>query len=250
MIIKLPANGEKAKRGRRSLAVVEEGEASPEKAHEAFMTPPTLVEKIVDLVKGRIIGFPERILEPSCGDGEFIAALKADFPSAKIIGVDIREDRRSKIEAMGVRFIASDFLAIPVEALADVDLSITNPPFSLLSAFLEHMLRGMRLGTPIVLLMRYGHLVGSLETQEWWRTPMDARNPSSYPLRMLQGLHGCNPRPSFTGSGTDATEYAIGVWIVGSDNHGIFDPIVWDKPKAKRGRKPNGTNGGGNIFEE
>lgn len=238
MIITIPAEKERKKRA-TSAGRIE---------HDAYMTPPTLVEEIVaKLVKLIASTNPAReaprIIEPSCGDGEFIAALRTRFPNATVVGVDIREDRRTKIEAMSAKFVGMDFLTIPLDALAEADLFVTNPPFALFREFLGHMLRGAKVGTPIALLMRFGHLVGSKEAQAWWKEAIDPTNSFSTPLRQLQILAPMFPRPSFTSGGTDQTEYALGVWIKGSDNRGIFDPIVWDKPVQKRGRKPAETNG-------
>lgn len=232
-MIELPADGEEKKARRTRGAKVDRVE------HDAYMTPPTLVEAIVAKVKALIAPADmPRILEPACGDGEFVAALKSAFPKATVVGVDIREDRRSKIEAMGAKFFGRDFLTLPAAALASVDLVATNPPFDQIHAFLGHCLTSTRPGTTIVFVQRMGHLVGSEEIRAWWRTPLDPANPTSYPIRQLQMRLPLHPRPSFTGSGTDSQEYEIGVYVTGSDNRGIFDPIVWEKPKAKRGRRP------------
>jgi hypothetical protein len=205
--------------------------------HDAYMTPPTLVDSIVKAFEHLQ---PARVLEPSCGEGEFVLAMRRTWPNAQIVGVDIRPEVGPKIEASGAAFVASDFLLIPPSALAHADLIITNPPYSLIHDFIRHALNGMRNDARLVLLMRFGHLVGSLDAQAWWRTPLEN---GLTPARQIVRLMPVFPRPSFTGGGTDQTEYCVAVFLKGIDNGGLFDPITWDKPTVRRGRPRKTTNG-------
>jgi hypothetical protein len=77
-----------------------------------------------------------------------------------------------------------------------VDLIITNPPFSLAQEFITHSIA--RANT-VFMLLRLNYL-GSIKRYEWWKN-----NP---PV----ALYVLSKRPSFTGSGTDATDYAWFVW--------------------------------------
>jgi hypothetical protein len=77
-----------------------------------------------------------------------------------------------------------------------VDLIITNPPFSLAQEFINHSLKH---ASCTILLLRVNFLA-SIKRYEWWKQiPPTA-------------LHILSKRPSFTGSGTDATDYAWFVW--------------------------------------
>lgn len=76
------------------------------------------------------------------------------------------------------------------------DLIFTNPPFSLAQEFVDHSLQ---LANTVIMLMRINFL-GSIKRHEWWNTHI----PTS--------IHVLSKRPSFTGSGTDATEYCWYVW--------------------------------------
>lgn len=76
------------------------------------------------------------------------------------------------------------------------DLIVTNPPFSIALDFLEKSLRESK---TVVYLLRLNFL-GSQKRQEFWK-----KNPPSH-------LFTLSKRPSFTGKGTDATEYAWFVW--------------------------------------
>lgn len=78
----------------------------------------------------------------------------------------------------------------------NVDLILTNPPFSLLPRFAEHSIKH---ANTVMFLLRINYL-GSIKRQKWWQD-----NP-------LAALHVISKRPSFTGGGTDATEYAWFIW--------------------------------------
>jgi hypothetical protein len=205
----------------------------PRHEHDNYPTPAPLVEAIVERIAKYAIDAPTRILEPSCGDGEFVAALHKKWPNATVVGVDIRAEVREKIEAIEAMFLNIDFLAIPRSSLRSPDLIITNPPFSLYREFVTHALEGMRDGAIFVLLQRLGHLVGSLEAQAWWQTPMAN---GITPARQIVSTPPIFPRPSFTGKGTDQTEYCLCIWQKGHDNGESYDPITWEKPASKRGR--------------
>jgi hypothetical protein len=75
----------------------------PRREHDAYMTPMPLVEAIVATVK-LYVPNPARIIEPSCGDGEFIAALRKAYPEAAVGGIDIRPEVGEKITALGAVF--------------------------------------------------------------------------------------------------------------------------------------------------
>lgn len=76
------------------------------------------------------------------------------------------------------------------------DLVITNPPFSIALDFLQ---KSLSESTSVVYLLRLNFL-GSQKRKEFWNT-----NPPTH-------IFVLSKRPSFTGKGTDATEYAWFVW--------------------------------------
>lgn len=198
--------------------------------HDAYMTPSPLAEAIVArLAATKMMPTPHRIVEPACGDGDFVKAIRAAWPQAAVYAVDIRPDVRPRIEALGAKFIAKDFLDVPREALGECDLIVSNPPFFLFREFVGHALDGMRDGAWLALLIRLGHLVGSAEAQAWWTTP---RVDGGAPIEHLARVLPIHPRPSFTGRGTDSQEYGLAIWIKGA-RIGDFSPIKWNKPKRK-----------------
>lgn len=99
-----------------------------------------------------------------------------------------------------------DYLTSP---LPFVELIVTNPPFTLAIEFLT---KSLTHGLTIVYLLRLNFL-GSKK-----RKPFFELNRPTH-------LYVLSSRPSFTGSGTDATEYAWFVWDRGElmkDAPGIY----------------------------
>jgi len=85
-----------------------------------------------------------------------------------------------------------DFL----EWTGNTDLIITNPPFSLEQEFIT---KSCKQAETVIMLLRLNYL-GSITRHEWWKE----YSPTS--------LYVLSKRPSFTGKGTDATDYAWFVW--------------------------------------
>jgi hypothetical protein len=76
------------------------------------------------------------------------------------------------------------------------DLILTNPPFSLAQSFIDHSIEQAQ---TVMMLLRINYL-GSISRHDWWKL----NSPTS--------LFVLSKRPSFTGRGTDATDYAWYVW--------------------------------------
>tara|TARA_R100001480_G_C4709790_1_gene178599 strand:+ start:374 stop:946 length:573 start_codon:yes stop_codon:yes gene_type:complete len=114
--------------------------------------------------------------EPCAGDGRIL-----DFLKSKDIDCSYSEITENK-----------DFF----DWNGKVDLILTNPPFSLSREFVDHSLEN---ANTVIMLMRINFL-GSKKRYSWWK-----QNPPT-------SLFVLSSRPSFTGKGTDATEYAWYVW--------------------------------------
>lgn len=77
-----------------------------------------------------------------------------------------------------------------------VDLIFTNPPFNILQEFANHSFAHAQ---TVIFLSRLNYL-GSIGRHDWWKE----NTPTA--------LHVLSKRPSFTGVGTDATDYCWIVW--------------------------------------
>jgi hypothetical protein len=134
------------------------------------------------------------ILEPCAGSGKMVKVLRDRFPLAWIEANDIRDG--SPIPYTNKRYTL-DFLKM-LKDDADYDLIFTNPPYSLAEEIITHALETWSKAT-VVMLLRLNFL-GSQKRKPFW---------DKHPVSEIYVL---SKRPSFTGKGTDATEYAWFVW--------------------------------------
>jgi len=128
-----------------------------------------------------------QIWEPASGDGRLIAAMRLEGLSAG--GNDLQS---------GYDFLLDN---------SRYDTIITNPPFSLALEFAHHALAH---ADHVYLLLRLNFLA-SQKRKSWW----EQHEPSC--------LFILSERPSFTGDGTDATDYAWYYWGMfhGNNRRGI-----------------------------
>jgi len=140
-----------------------------------------------------------RWLEPSAGDGAIIRAVNAMRSDVRWTACELRMecaprlaavDRTAEIVA-GVNFLTADITQ-------RFDVALLNPPFCDAVAFIAKCLD---CADWVVALERVNFL-GSAGRNRFWRE----HAPDLYLLP---------ERPSFTGEGTDATEYAWFVWPPG-----------------------------------
>lgn len=156
------------------------------------------------------------IIEPSCGEGNLIKALRFHAgPQAQIHGYDIRDVGLIK-EATFVDKI--DWLTIQGLGKYGHNLIVTNPPYSIANKFILHTLEIAQPETVCAFLLRLSFLYG----KERQKLIYD-----KYPPYELVPL---TPRPSFTNDKkTDASEYALFIWVCGHEGSGMVSkPLVWD----------------------
>jgi hypothetical protein len=158
-----------------------------------YPTPSWAVRRLLERVE--LPG--NRWLEPCAGDGAIIRAVNSVVQPIHWTAVDIRPETRDPLKALidptevyaGYDFLAGDF------AGCEWDTICTNPPFGLAMEFIEESLS---LANWVAMLLRVNFL-GSAKRSAFFRDEM----PDVYVLPN---------RPSFTGKGTDATEYCWAVW--------------------------------------
>lgn len=105
------------------------------KARGAFYTPAQLTEF---LASWAVRSPDDRVLEPSCGDGAFIAALAFRFeelgiesPGDRLLGVEreASEANKSVVLAPSADIRAIDFFDLDPHAVEPVDAVVGNPPY-------------------------------------------------------------------------------------------------------------------------
>ncbi len=88
-----------------------------------YPTPVDVVERVLADMVYRLRG--QRVLEPSCGCGRFLDALRA--AGADVVGCEVDPVRAAMCEAKGHRVIRGNFLdTVPTP---DFDRVVMNPPF-------------------------------------------------------------------------------------------------------------------------
>lgn len=122
-----------------------------------YPTPLAVVERIVSEMSYHIKG--ARILEPSCGCGRFMDALRA--AGADVIGCEVDPVRAAMCEAKGHRVMRMNFLeTVPS---VDFDQVVMNPPFygRHYAKHVRHALRFLKPGGRLTAILpasaRYDH---------------------------------------------------------------------------------------------
>lgn len=169
------------------------GRGATRKAHDLYSTPRWAVDRLlerVDLPGGRW-------LEPCAGEGRIIQAVnETERVDISWTAIEIMPECRARLDGAteaGTVHIG-DFLKLnaggPKYAVA-----ITNPPYFHAKQFVQ---RCQQIASVTVMLLRV-NFFASEKRHEW----LSADMPDLYVLPN---------RPSFTGQGTDATEYCWAVW--------------------------------------
>jgi hypothetical protein len=158
------------------------GRATKRHPYDAYSTPKWCTEAIAKQI---VWGKDATILEPCAGEGA-IADVLCRYPHQSVGCMDINPDCRM---GNGV-----DFLTYEDDEI--VDFIITNPPFALAQEFVE---KALTLANCTIMLLRLNFLASKTRKEFWEKHPPTA-------------IHVLTKRPSFTGKGTDATDYAWFVW--------------------------------------
>jgi hypothetical protein len=100
-----------------------------------WQTPQRLAHEVLGVV-GRRLRRPRSILEPTCGQGAFLGAAVAAFPTATALGFDVCAEHVAsarELLANSATIELADFFEVPwervLDPLADPLLIIGNPPW-------------------------------------------------------------------------------------------------------------------------
>jgi hypothetical protein len=188
--------------------------ASERNALDFYATPDALALRICAMIAEDVD--PAVVVEPSAGHGPFVRAARAMWPSAEIVAVDVSPERLPDLSLAG----ADAVLVSPWEQIVSLPgtgtrLIVGNPPFRQAEEHVRHALSLMRDGDALAFLLRLNLLGSRSRLRLWEETPLSCVTPLV-------------PRPSFTGGGSDATEYAVFLWTKG-DHEGarLTLPLVW-----------------------
>ena len=177
-------------------------------AADAYMTPPKLARAICQGLP--YSGF-KRILEPSCGIGNFLPPIRERWPEASLTAVELDPERARASDAL-----YTDALKLPPSGV--FDLVIGNPPFSLASEFVEWSHGQLVAGGILAFLLKLSFLTGKDRVENLY---------SRFPLCSLFPIVG---RAAFRTDvkGTDNHEYGVFVWQKGYIGSALLgNHIAW-----------------------
>lgn len=159
------------------------------------------------------------VVEPSAGHGPFVRAARREFPGACVIAVDVDPAKEPQLREAGAHIVViRDWRHYARAAtVTGPTLVIGNPPFREAEAHIRDALAWMRDGDTLAFLLRLNLLGSRSRLPLWNATPLAEVIPVV-------------PRPSFTGGGSDATEYAVFRWVKGHTGPTtLARPLVWEK---------------------
>ncbi len=159
--------------------------ATPKWAVEAIMSPAGL--------------HGDYIFDPCAGNGAILEAFaENNAPDHALAGIELDE---KLVDGFKVPHLAKNVTvrdALSPESWGVRQHVVMNPPFQLAEAFIRRALKEVAPQQNVVALLRLGFLEGLA------RMPLHLEYPSN--------IFILPRRPSFTGSGTDASAYAWFVW--------------------------------------
>jgi hypothetical protein len=202
-----------------------DGEQAEKPASEFYPTPAWATQRLlqhVDLRGGHW-------LEPSAGDGAIIRAARSVRDDVRWFAVELRDTGVQLLRAGASDVLIGNFLdphaRTWLEGRTSEGISVTlgNPPFSLAAPF---VMRALEISDVVVMLLRLNFLGSSANRRHLFDS---AGMPDVYVLP---------ERPSFTGEGTDATEYGWFLWRADKSQRGEVR-ILWDTSQGSLFASPN-----------
>lgn len=173
---------------------------SKRRDYDTYLTPDWCIQRLIENFEFECILSNyniNRIMDPCAADGNLLKVIKDFYRGGRrdwqfpieYEALEIR-DTSKNLEAVTKSFAIADFLETPI-SYEDERMIITNPPYSLAREFIE---KSMSISSVSVFLLRMSFL-GSIDRSSWLRK----LNPDLFILPN---------RPSFTGEGSDNSEYA------------------------------------------
>lgn len=186
-----------------------------------YRTPDDLAEVLAGLLS---IGPGEHVMEPHVGAGAFVLAVRARTTGAHVTGIDLNPAAEGLALCDAAR--VGDFLAWkPGHRERRPTVIIGNPPFGpgkgIAEAHVRHALAVVPGSGWVGFLLRLSFLA-SAERVPFWR---------EFPAFRIWVL---SERPSFTGGGTDATDYAFFLWCRGYRGSPRLEVLSWKAGAARR----------------
>jgi len=186
--------------------------------NDFYETPQWCVHRFLEKTKSRLQ--QGTWLEPCAGSGAIIRASKSFGVPSSFVAVELQEKFMPVLaKTKGVsRVYADNFLKWHPDEYRKFQVAIGNPPYKLAEEVIKHALEQSE---QVCMLLRLNFL-SSGKRCEW----LQDTKPDVFVLPN---------RPSFTGVGTDATDYAWFLWDKNSKGIGQNkgEVSVYTNPKSK-----------------
>lgn len=173
--------------------------------HDFYETPGWAIDVALDAL-GIGADFDGYVIDPGAGTGAIAHRVAERAPRADVRGIELQPDlldRAKATRAQGIAWEQADWLTWHVDGAPD--LVIANPPYGpksdphLAEKFIRKALAVAGKKGTVAILLRASYLIP--KSRRLLRS--DFGLPDKFELER---------RPSFNGSGTDATDYAWFVW--------------------------------------
>ncbi len=165
------------------------GRGKERAANDFYETPARCVE---ELMQACDLG-GANWLEPSAGSGAIIRAVNAIKPGITWAAVELDNRHSSNLKALTNNVHVGSYLTW--EKDRHYDVVIGNPPYSLAMEFVQTSLRN---ADTVALLLRLCFAA--------------SKKRADFMMSTCPDVYVLSQRPSFTGGGTDSTDYAWFVW--------------------------------------
>lgn len=168
-----------------------DGTKTKRNPNDFYITPEWCTHRLLEKTKNRLN--PGIWLEPCAGSGAIITAAKKFGIYSQFTAVELQEKFEKRLCHQTENVIIGDFLSW--EPKVKYQVAIGNPPYGIAQKIIEH---SIKVSEQTCMLLRLNFL-SSAKRQPW----IKSNTPDVYILPN---------RPSFTGKGTDASEYAWFLW--------------------------------------
>lgn len=184
--------------------------------HDFYETPTWAIDIVLDVL-GIDAAYDGYVIDPGTGTGAIANRVAERAPKADVRGIELAPEllaRAREVRSPSIAWEEADWLTWQPDGPAD--LVIANPPYgprddrTLAEKFIRKAIEVAGKKGTVAMLLRFSFLVP--KTRRKLRAEFGRPN-----------MHALERRPSFNGSGTDATEYAWFVW--GPKSAGRWDVI-------------------------
>lgn len=166
--------------------------------NDFYETPAWCIDLVLDAL-GITADYRGYVIDPGSGTGAIAQRVAQRAPHADVRGVELNEELIAVARGLRSPTIAwecHDWLTWPSDGTAD--LVIANPPYKHADAFIRKALEVVGKKGTVAMLFRVNFML--------------AKKRRALRKEGLPDLHALEKRPSFNGSGTDATDYAWHIW--------------------------------------